>query len=573
MNVVWGGWTSVNQKNSGLHWNDKETLSAESSTTQSMLLFPSPSREQRRTVQIDVRAMPLPSPFSFHPTHRKDALLFSHSLIDFRNERRMSSFLLKMFIWQRKVANRFRFVRRTGENDGKVECLKVRAERINWRVLQLSFECLGFFCRSWVDAVLSFELTSSNQRENSLRFEDKSERKSSCAAFCPTSEIWLLKSSVCFHRFVKSKENQPRIQSIGVGEAKQQKNCFSLSWFSSVKQKANSFVFLSEFISMTNVLFLWQFNWKDFCWIRSNKIDGDLLFIEEKRPKNDQRKKFSRPPKKIRCSNQFEIVVENDEADWFIVEGKSIDLDANKICKWQRRIFSSDCRYYDDENSRQRQAIEVIPFICKERKYLNLLNRRSSICLLVTVLALISMVIGSILVSILLHQRNSSRRSLFERNFHLQSSDFSRVCHSNDSFSEKLLSFQSVFIFRLICKIVLFDLEPISLNISTASKFSTSCRVDKNYIIRKSSNNWTRISNFLEGVFPSPQNLLFKIDFPAEIARIFRFLSTIDLFFFWLFLSALDKDKRIRPCIYITSTAETKERENHLNWLVTIKAA
>ena len=86
-----------------------------------------------------------------------------------------------------------------------------------------------------------------------------------------------------------------------------------------VKQKANSFVwmrfvFLSELISLTNVLFLWQFNWKDFCWIRSNKIDGDLLFIEEKRPKNDQRKKFSRPLKKIRCSNQFEIVAgQNDE--------------------------------------------------------------------------------------------------------------------------------------------------------------------------------------------------------------------------------------------------------------------
>ena len=111
--------------------------------------------------------------------------------------------------------------------------------------------------------------------------------------------------------------------------------------------------------------------------------------------------------------------------------------------------------------------------------------------------------------------------------------------------------------------------------ISTGSKFSTSCRVDKNYIIRKSSKYWTRISNFLEDVCPGPQQNFFKIDSPAEIARIFRSLSFSEwsIYFFSFFLSALDKDKRIRPCIYITSTAEKKERENHLNLLTTIKAA
>ena len=84
-----------------------------------------------------------------------------------------------------------------------------------------------------------------------------------------------------------------------------------------------------------------------------------------------------------------------------------------------------------------------------------------------------------------------------------------------------------------------------------------------------------RISNFLEGIFPSPQQKFFKIDSPAETARIFRSLSFSErsIYFFSFFLSAFDKDKRIEPCVYITSTAETKERENNLNLLVTNKVA
>ena len=83
-------------------------------------------------------------------------------------------------------------------------------------------------------------------------------------------------------------------------------------------------------------------------------------------------------------------------------------------------------------------------------------------------------------------------------------------------------------------------------NIWTGSKFSTLCRVDKNYIIRKSSKYWTRISNFLEDVCPSPRQSFFKIDSPAEIARIFRSLSFSErsIYFFSFFLSAFDKDKR-----------------------------
>ena len=75
-----------------------------------------------------------------------------------------------------------------------------------------------------------------------------------------------------------------------------------------------------------------------------------------------------------------------------------------------------------------------------------------------------------------------------------------------------------------------------SFYISTGSKFSTSCRVDKNYIIWKSSKNWTRISNFLKGVFPSPQQKFFKIDSPAEIARIFRSLSFSERSIYFFFV-------------------------------------
>jgi hypothetical protein len=74
-------------------------------------------------------------------------------------------------------------------------------------------------------------------------------------------------------------------------------------------------------------------------------------------------------------------------------------------------------------------------------------------------------------------------------------------------------------------------------NISTGSKFFTSCRLNKNYIIRKSVKNWVLWPNFHGDVLPNSQQNVLKIIFPARIAIVFHSLSI--LYYFSLFSLSL----------------------------------
>ena len=49
-----------------------------------------------------------------------------------------------------------------------------------------------------------------------------------------------------------------------------------------------------------------------------------------------------------------------------------------------------------------------------------------------------------------------------------------------------------------------------SFSISTGSKFFTSCRVDKNYINRKSVKNWVYVEIFPDGYVQVPSNFFWK---------------------------------------------------------------
>ena len=81
----------------------------------------------------------------------------------------------------------------------------------------------------------------------------------------------------------------------------------------------------------------------------------------------------------------------------------------------------------------------------------------------------------------------------------------SRICiwHANSRGIVRASPGCIISFFISVCNIALVPL--FSKIISTGSKSLTSCRLQEKYIIRKSSKNWIRWSNFPEEVLSNPQ--------------------------------------------------------------------